>query len=134
MIEPEPAFSVVVPATVNVPLSVIAPDVVTDSVPVAVVAPRLMAPVAVIAMLIPLRIKAPVNALPLVPKVRLKPVASIVVVPTTFNTPVFVTAPDVEVTVSVPDRVDAPSAVAKVFRTAAFEPVSPIAPVNADAA
>jgi len=104
-------LSVVVPVTVSVPLSVIAPVEVTARFPVAVVAPKLTAPVAATVTFLPLRINAAVKALVDVPNVISFAPAEIVVVPVTVNLPVFVTAPD-GVTDKSPPTVITPRAVA----------------------
>src|SRR3990167_3471398 len=105
---PDPAASVVVPVTANVPLSVIAPLAVIPNVPETVDAPKMMAPASVIATLLPLVIATVEKLLAASSNVILFPdPAASVVTPVTANVPLSVIAP-AAVMPNVPEIVDAP--------------------------
>src|SRR5262245_41912425 len=109
-----------------------APVVLMFKLPVAVVAPKATAPAAFTVRLAPVRTSPPPKLFVAIARFVSKPVESIVVKPVMASLPVFVTAPAVDDTVNVPDKVLAPSTVALVLTKAAFDPVKLTAPVNDD--
>src|SRR3989338_7709986 len=112
MLFPDPAASVVVPVTANVPLSVIAPAAVIPNVPETVDAPKSIAPTSVIATLLPDVIATVPKLLDASSNVILFPdPAASVVVHVTANVPLSVIVP-AAVMPNVPDTVDAPKIIA----------------------
>ena len=120
---PAPAASVVVPVTVRLPLSVMAPPAVTFRVPLTVEAPKLSASASTSVTLRPEVIATVEKLFPAESSVISLPApAASVVVPATFRLPLSVIAPAV-VTFKVPEMLEAPRSSAFVSFSVTLRPL-----------